>query len=227
MDADRQALLLHSEVRWLLWGCVLKLVCDLRGTIVIFLRQQNFMAFAKKFSQDFNAKIAYLADIFGCLNSSMQGAGFTVVDHTAGVAAYYKKLVFWKSYVVRDEYNMFPKLTKYICGKEVDIKQAIIGHLEQPSQKFVHYYGDALSPTNENDWIIDPFASTDLPLLIAEEFMKITAQPTNRISLASFKEKHLKDSANIHFWASLYKMCPTVSKFVIKKTDSICDNLTW
>ena len=46
---------------------------------------------------------------------------------------------------------MFRELTKYICGKEVDIKQTITGHLEQLSQKFVDYYGDALSPTNEND----------------------------------------------------------------------------
>ena len=36
---------------------------------------------------------------------------------------------------------MFPELTKYICGKEVAIKQTIIGHLEQLTQKFVDYYG--------------------------------------------------------------------------------------
>ena len=98
MDADHQALLLHSEVRWLSRGRVLKGVCDLRGEIfsIIFLRQQNFMALAEKFSQeDINAKIAYLADIFdslNCLNSSIQGAGFTVIDHAAEVAAYYKNL---------------------------------------------------------------------------------------------------------------------------------------
>ena len=42
---------------------MLKRVCYLRGKIVIFLRQQNFMALAEKFCQkDFNAKIDYLAD---------------------------------------------------------------------------------------------------------------------------------------------------------------------
>ena len=73
------------------------------------------MALAEKFSQeDFNAKIAYLADIFdslNCLNLFMQGAGFTVIDHTAKVAAYYKKLVLWKIYAAQDEYDMFPELT--------------------------------------------------------------------------------------------------------------------
>ena len=87
------------------------------------------MALAEKFSQeDSNAKIAYLADIFDsmhCLNLSMQGAHFAVIDHVAKVAAYYKKLILWKSYLARDEYDMFPELTKYICGKKVDIKQII------------------------------------------------------------------------------------------------------
>ena len=40
---------------------VLKRVCDLRGEILIVLRQQNVMALVEKFSpEDFNAKIAYL-----------------------------------------------------------------------------------------------------------------------------------------------------------------------
>ena len=87
-------------------------------------------------------------------------------------------------------------------------------------KKFLDYYGEALLPINENEWIIDPFAAThlpQLPLLVAEEFMDITAEPTIRISFASFKEKHSKDSANIHFWASMYEMYTTVLKFVIKK----------
>ena len=104
---------------------------------------------------------------------------------------------------------MFPELTKYICDKEVDIKQTRIGHLEHLTQKFVDYYGDTLSSTNENSWIIDPFAGTDLPqlpLLVGEEFVEITAESTNCISLASFKVKHPKNSVYIHFWAFMYKM---------------------
>ena len=36
----------------------------------------------------------------------MQDAGFTVIDHAAKVAAYYKKLILWKSYVTWDEYDI-------------------------------------------------------------------------------------------------------------------------
>ena len=96
VDADHKALLLQMEVRWLSWGCVLKQVFELREQIAFFLRQQNFGALAKKFSQEeFIAKVAYLADIFDSLNSlniSMHGAGFTVIEQAAKVATYHKKL---------------------------------------------------------------------------------------------------------------------------------------
>ena len=96
MDVDHKALLLHTEVRWLLWGRVLKRVFELREQIAFFLRQQNFGALPEKFRQEeFIAKTAYLADIFDSLNSlnlSMQGTSFTVIEKAAKVAAYHKKL---------------------------------------------------------------------------------------------------------------------------------------
>ena len=73
--------------------------------------------------------LAYLADIFdslNCLNLSMQGFGFTVINHAAKAAAFYKKLILWKNYAAQDQYDMFPELQKYISGKELDIKQTII-----------------------------------------------------------------------------------------------------
>ena len=110
------------------------------------------------------AKVAYFADIFDSLNSlnlSMQGAGFTVIEKAAKVAAYHKKLNLWKSYATRGEYNMLPELKQYLCDKEANIEQTVIGHLEMLAQKFEDYYGEFLTPSDENDWILDPFAGTE------------------------------------------------------------------
>ena len=74
------------------------------------------------------------------------------------------------------------------------------------AQKFEDYYGAALTPSDENDWIIHPFAGTDwphLPLHVTEEFMDMTIEATNRTSFASSKEQYPKDSANILLWASM------------------------
>ena len=87
-------------------------------------------------------------------------------------------------------------------------------------QKFEDYYGEALTPSDENDWILRPFAGTDLPHLplhVTEEFMDMTIEPANRTSFASLKEQYPKDFANIHLWALVNPLYPTVSKFVKKK----------
>ena len=136
------------------------------------------------------ANVTYLAGIFDSLNSldqSMQGPVFTVIDHNAKITAYYKKLIPWQSYVKRNEYDMFPQLFE----KNVNMKEIITGHLEQLTKNLEQYYGVAIMPTNEQDWMIDPFAVTnfpELPLRVAKELMDMTAEASNRLSFESFKK---------------------------------------
>ena len=54
------------------------------------------------------------------------------------------------------------------------------------AQKFKDYYSEDLTPSDENDWILAPFTGTDLPHLplhVTKEFMDMTTEATNRISL--------------------------------------------
>ena len=76
---------------------------------------------------------------------------------------------------------MFPELKHYLCDKDADIKQTVIEHLEILAQKFEDYYGKVLTPSDEDDWILDSFAGTDLPHLplhVPKEFMDMTTEAT-------------------------------------------------
>ena len=53
------------------------------------------------------------------------------------------------------------------------------------------------------------------------------AEPLNRITFNSFKEKHSKVSANLFFWASMQSTYPLVSAFVIKQLIPFATTGTW
>ena len=90
------------------------------------------------------------------------------------------------------------------------------------AQKFEDYYGEALTLSDENDCIFDPFAGKDLPHLpfhVTKEFMDMTIKATNRISLIpkkfckysllGFRESNVFNS---------FEICD-------KKIDFFCDSL--
>lgn len=69
MGAEHQAVLFHSEARWLSRGKVLSRVFELREQIRMFLEQEHKYDLAEHFcDENFLAKLAYLSDIFGKLN---------------------------------------------------------------------------------------------------------------------------------------------------------------
>jgi hypothetical protein len=68
MEAEYEHILLHTEVRWLFRGRVEQQVFELRKELFVFLNEHNSVSAQPLRDDVWNAKLAYLADIFDVLN---------------------------------------------------------------------------------------------------------------------------------------------------------------
>jgi hypothetical protein len=81
MQADHKPLLLHSEVKWLSRGKVLKRLVEVKEEVRRFLQDSGSLLYQKFFDKKRLALLPYVSDIFDKLNginSSLQGPNATV-----------------------------------------------------------------------------------------------------------------------------------------------------
>ena len=109
LDASNNALLFHTDVRWLSRSKVLTRVFDLRDEIKTFFKKKSKPQFETLFGDKNQLnKIAYLVDIFAILNElslSLQGPNATYLDLSEKIRAFQLKLQLWQKNWMKIEFT--------------------------------------------------------------------------------------------------------------------------
>ncbi|XP_076054430.1 zinc finger BED domain-containing protein 5-like [Oratosquilla oratoria] len=92
MESEHEALLFHTNVRWLSKGNMLGRLYELREEVEIFLDSQQKVDLYDKFqSEGFHATLAHLVDIFEALNAS-KGKNINILVHHDTIRTFMAKL---------------------------------------------------------------------------------------------------------------------------------------
>ncbi len=220
MGERYEALLYHTEVRWLSRGNVVARVIKLREAIKSFLEQKR-SGLAQYFS-DFSwiARVCYLSDVFDELNKGnlqLQGRNVTVVDARHVITTYIAKLKLWERRVEKGVVAQFSTLDTFLDANDESgelfqsMKGEIADHLRSLGEKMEHYFPDR--ETASFQWFLQPFSvgensvdDDDFPA--KEEWLALRSNQTWKLE---FENGDLQS-----FWVSRLADTPTLAKRALR-----------
>ena len=135
IGADHEALLFHTNVRWLSKGNMLERFYELKDEVKLFLEdQKKFDLLAILHSEEFELSLAYLVDIFQALNKlnrQLQGRNINIICHYDAIRSFIAKLHLWKRRISDRNTGPFPHLDEALKDKllDDDHQQLIQTHL--------------------------------------------------------------------------------------------------
>ncbi|XP_015685817.1 protein ZBED8-like, partial [Protobothrops mucrosquamatus] len=177
LDAPNNALLFHTEVRWLSRGKVLKRVFELHDELKTFFNQKASPQFEALFSDKSELqKIAYLVDIFAILNElnlSLQGPNATCLDLSEKIRSFQMKLQLWQKKMDENKIYMLPTLSAFFEEHDIEPDKRITIIISV--KEHLHMLADEISSYFPN--LPDtPFALARSPFTVKVENVPGTAQ---------------------------------------------------
>ena len=211
MESEHEALLYHTNVRWLSKGNMLGRLYELREEVAIFLDSQQKADIHDKFqAESFQLSLAYLVDIFEALNAlnlKLQGKNINIIMHHDTVRAFMAKLDLWKCRIQQGNTASFSYLDSALTHGTLDseLKELIITHLTNLKTEFIRYFPDIDEKREAWKFIRSPFQCEvgDVSSEVQDEFLELKFNSTAK---DDFKELDLG-----MFWVKYLSVYPLIS----------------
>ncbi|XP_015677944.1 SCAN domain-containing protein 3-like [Protobothrops mucrosquamatus] len=218
LDVPNNAVLFHTEMRWLSRGNILKRVFELRDELKTFFNQKVRPQFEALFSDKSELqKIAYLVDIFAILNElnlSLQGPNATCLDLSEKIRSFQMKLQLWQKKLDENKMYMLPTLSAFFEEHDIEPDKRIMMIIYV--KEHLHMLADEISSYFPN--LPDtPFALARSPFTVKVENVPETAQK-------EFIELVNSDAARTDFstmpvtkfWIKCLQSYPVLSETVLR-----------